>query len=594
MKKQLHQLIESGCKQAVEALYGAVPSDDQIQVQRTRKEFEGDLTLVVFPLLKITGKGPESSGEEIGQWLQDHIGSITGYNVVKGFLNLVLTDSVLLDGFNEVFATDNYGHAAAPSGGTVMVEYASPNTNKPLHLGHLRNIFLGYSVARIQEALGHEVVKVQVINDRGIHICKSMLAWKRWGEGETPASAGIKGDHFVGKYYVKFDQEYKKEIALLIEDGMSDEEAAKKAPLIIEAQEMLQQWEKGAPEVVELWKTMNGWVYEGFDATYERMGVGFDRIYHESETYILGRDKVMKGLNDGHFYQKEDGSVWADLEPYGLDHKLVLRADGTAVYITQDIGTAINRFEDYPNLKQLVYTVGNEQEYHFKVLFLILEMLGFEWAKECYHLSYGMVELPSGKMKSREGTVVDADDIMDEVVTTAKASTMELGKLDSVPEEEREALFEMLGLGALKYFLLKVDPKKGMMFDPAESVDLQGNTGPFIQYAHARISSILAKAGELPTSAGSVELLDAERDLIHLIAEFPEVIREAGENLSPALLANYVYDLVKAFNHFYQTIPILKEEDEAAKGFRVMLCAQTGRVIATGMELLGISVPERM
>lgn len=592
MKQQLDTIIAGKCEEAIAALYHEKPSAQQIQIQKTRKEFEGDVTLVVFPLLKLTRKSPEDSGNEIGEWLQNNVDDIVEFNVVKGFLNLSISETTLLTGFNQVIANKNFGKAPS-SGRTVMVEYSSPNTNKPLHLGHLRNVFLGYSVSQILENCGHEVVKVQVINDRGIHICKSMLAWQKWGNNETPGE--LKGDKLVGKYYVKFDQEYKKEIEQLVATGINPEEAEKCAPLLLEAQEMLRKWEAGDAEVMKLWNTMNQWVYDGFDATYNRMGVDFDKLYYESDTFIVGKDKVMKGLADEHFYKKEDGSVWVDLEPQGLDQKLLLRADGTAVYMTQDIGTAILRYEDYPKLNQLIYTVGNEQEYHFKVLFLILEKLGFEWAKECYHLSYGMIDLPSGKMKSREGTVVDADDLMQEMVDEAEAITKELGKLGGVSETEKEELYEVLGLGALKYFLLKVDPKKRMLFDPKESIDFQGNTGPFIQYAHARIQSILRKAGTTNATVPTNSTMEpAERELLKRISEYPEVVLEAGENYSPAIIANYIYELVKSFNHFYQTVPILKEEDQHKVQLRVALSQQTGRVINTGMALLGISVPDQM
>ncbi|MCB0497455.1 MAG: arginine--tRNA ligase [Cyclobacteriaceae bacterium] len=592
----LKSAIEKALGQALKNLYSI--EEPSVALQPTRKDFRGTYTFVTFPLLKISKKGPEQTGEEIGAYLKVHSDIIADYNVVKGFLNLEVTDKAWLDTFNELNATKNFGFSA-PDGSEFMVEYSSPNTNKPLHLGHLRNNFLGNSVARILEANGTKVHKVQIINDRGIHICKSMLAWQRFGNRETPASSGMKGDKLVGTYYVKFDQEYKKQIGELVAGGMDKEEAEKKAPVMLEAQEMLRKWEQKDPEVYNLWQTMNGWVYDGFSTTYETMGVDFDKLYYESNTYLLGKDEVLKGVEAGIFYKKEDGSIWVDLTEDGLDHKLLLRADGTSVYMTQDIGTAIQRFKDYPNITGQVYTVGNEQDYHFKVLFLILQKLGFSWANNCYHLSYGMVDLPSGKMKSREGTVVDADDLMQDMFDTARVHTEELGKIEGFTSEEADELYHTLGLGALKYFLMKVDPKKRMMFNPEESIQFQGNTGPFIQYTHARISSILRKAevenisASLPLDS-SMELADVEREIIYMLTEFESKVKEAAKEYSPAIIAQYVYDLAKEYNRFYAELPIFNEENIELMRFRVMFSKVVADVINRGMGLLGITVPNRM
>lgn len=590
LEQQLHKAVSRICEEE----FGKAPVDSQLQFQKTRKDFEGDLTLVVFPLLKLVGKGPEEAGAFFGEQLVDAVEEVVGFNVVKGFLNLSLSDEYWFKAISSAAQDDNFGFAAAPSGKTILVEYSSPNTNKPLHLGHLRNNFLGYSVSEILKANGHEVKKVQIINDRGIHICKSMVAWQKFGDGETPESSGLKGDHLVGKYYVEFDKAYKKEIEELIDQGVSKEEAEQQAPILEEAKQMLVKWESEDPEALQLWKQMNGWVYDGFAATYERMGVDFDKLYYESDTYILGRDIVLKGLEEGLFFKKEDGSVWVDLSEDGLDEKLLLRKDGTSVYMTQDIGTAILRYQDFPSTNGMIYTVGNEQDYHFKVLFLILKKLGYDWANHCYHLSYGMVDLPTGKMKSREGTVVDADDLMDEMHQQARASTDELGKLEDASEEDKEELSEMIGLAALKYFLLKVDPKKRMMFDPEESIDFQGHTGPFIQYTHARIRSLLRKHGQDPVMPERVEILPEEKEVIKLLVDYPAVIREAGEQYSPAMIANYTYELVKSFNQFYQAVPVLKEPDADKLNWRLTLSQLTAEVIRSSMQLLGIQVPERM
>ncbi len=565
-----------------------------IQLQKTRKEFIGDYTVNVFPLLKISRKNPMETAEAIGEELIKTVDIIESYEIVKGFLNLKITNGYWNEVFQEMASEDTWGFADS-TGKTVMVEYSSPNTNKPLHLGHLRNNFLGYSVAEILKANGHKVIKTQIINDRGIHICKSMLAWQMFGNGETPQSSGLKGDHLVGKYYVKFDHEYKKQISELMANGMSEDEAKKSTSILNSAQEMLQKWEAKEPEVYSLWETMNGWVYEGFKQTYTSMGVDFDTLYYESETYLFGKDFVQEGIEKGVFYAKEDGSVWIDLTEEGLDHKLVLRSDGTAVYMTQDIGTAIQRFKDFPDLNQLIYTVGNEQDYHFKVLFLILNKLGFDWAKECYHLSYGMVELPEGKMKSREGTVVDADDLIEGMVTDAKEASELHGHISDQKEEEKAALADMVGKGALKYFILKVDPKKKMMFDPSASIDLNGNTGPFIQYAHARIQSIINRAeGVEQVSMDANQLSEKEIELIKMLNDYPTVIYEAGLEYSPATIANYVYDLVKLYNSFYQSTPIFNDDNANLTKYRVLLSANVGGVIKSGMGLLGIQVPNRM
>ncbi|MCR9265598.1 MAG: arginine--tRNA ligase [Flavobacteriaceae bacterium] len=567
-----------------------------VEFQPTRKDFEGDITVVVFPMLRHIKGNPVQIGTQIGDYLQEHVDEVAKCNVVQGFLNVVIEDGYYLDFFNNIKDVKDYGYAEAGSKDAVMVEYSSPNTNKPLHLGHIRNNLLGYSVAEILKASGKKVYKTQIINDRGIHICKSMLAWQQFGDGETPESSGLKGDHLVGKYYVAFDKAYKEQIAGLVADGIAKDQAEKEAPILLEAQEMLRKWEAGDAEVVSLWKKMNSWVYAGFDTTYKNLGVDFDQLYYESDTYLLGRDVVKEGLEKGVFFKKEDGSVWIDLTDEGLDEKIVLRSDGTAVYMTQDIGTAIQRVTDFPDINGMVYTVGNEQDYHFKVLFLILKKLGYTWAEQLYHLSYGMVDLPSGKMKSREGTVVDADDLITNMEETAEAISAELGKLEGYSEEEKQQLYRTIGLGALKYYILKVDPKKRILFNPEESVDFQGNTGPFIQYTYARIQSILRKAENVRSSAveTSLELHEKEKELLKGIQQFPETVQLAAENFSPALIANYTYDLVKEFNSFYQQVSILGEPDETKKQFRVQLSQKVGEVIQSAFRLLGIDVPERM
>jgi arginyl-tRNA synthetase len=584
---------------AIQSLYNTEVAAEQVQFQTTKKEFEGDITLVVFPFVKAARKSPEQAGEEIGQYLQQHEPIISGFNVIKGFLNLSIASSYWLELLGSIAATENFGtQAATADSPTVMIEYSSPNTNKPLHLGHIRNNLLGFSLGEIMKANGNKVVKTNIVNDRGIHICKSMLAWQKFGNGETPESSGLKGDHLVGKYYVVFDQKYKEQIKELMAQGQTEEEAKKNAPLMLEAQEMLRQWEAGDKDIVELWKTMNSWVYAGFDVTYKKLGVNFDCIYYESETYLLGKDKVLEGLKDGVLYQREDGSVWIDLTADGLDEKLLLRSDGTSVYMTQDIGTAKLRFDNYP-IDKMVYVVGNEQNYHFQVLSIVLDKLGFSWGKDLVHFSYGMVELPEGKMKSREGTVVDADDLVDDMVETARETSQELGKLDGCTPKEAEAIARMVGLGALKYFILKVDPRKNMTFNPKESIDFNGNTGPFIQYTHARIKSVLRKAADqgitIPNSIGaSISLNEKETSLIQLIADFPNVVKQAGTEYSPSVIANYTYELVKEYNQFYHDFSILKEENETVKGMRLLLSKTVAGIIKTGMSLLGIEVPERM
>ena len=590
----IQSLLEANVKEGFKKLYDTeIPS---VEFQATRKDFEGDITVVIFPLLRYKKGNPVQIGEDLGNYLVENIQEVSKFNVVKGFLNLVIDDSFYVNFFNDISKNETYGFVSSDADAR-MVEYSSPNTNKPLHLGHVRNVLLGYSVSEILKAAGHKVYKTQIINDRGIHICKSMLAWKRFGNGETPESTGLKGDKLVGNYYVKFDQEYKKEIADLVNQGISEDDAKKQAPIFVEAQEMLRKWESGDSETVDLWKMMNGWVYEGFDVTYKNIGVDFDKLYYESDTYLLGKDIIEQGLENGVFFKKEDGSVWCDLTEDGLDEKLVLRSDGTAVYMTQDIGTAIQRAKDFSDLNGMVYTVGNEQDYHFKVLFLILKKLGYSWADQLYHLSYGMVDLPSGKMKSREGTVVDADDLMDEMTNTARDISQELGKLEGYSNEEKESLYKIIGLGALKYFILKVDPKKRILFDPQASVDFQGNTGPFVQYTYARIQSILRKADFDYTRALSgveVSLHIKEKELIKQLELYPEVIQQAAANYSPALVANYTYDLVKEFNSFYQNVSILGEEDDAKKVFRVQLSKKVADTIKSAFLLLGIEVPERM
>ncbi|PQJ72382.1 arginine--tRNA ligase [Polaribacter butkevichii] len=589
----IQNIIETKVKEGFLALYNIeIPS---VEFQATRKEFEGDITVVVFPLLRYKKGNPVQIGEDLGKYLVENITEITNYNVVKGFLNLVIDDSFYTNFFNTIYTDTTYGSVSPKADEkAMMVEYSSPNTNKPLHLGHVRNNLLGYSVAEIIKAAGKKVYKTQIINDRGIHICKSMLAWEKFGNGETPESTGLKGDKLVGNYYVKFDQEYKKEIAQLIAEGKTEEEAKKEAPLFVEAQQMLLKWEAGDEEVVALWKEMNSWVYKGFEVTYKNMGVDFDTLYYESNTYLLGKDVVAQGLEKGVFYKKEDGSVWCDLTEDGLDEKIVLRSDGTAVYMTQDIGTAIQRVKDYADVGGMVYTVGNEQDYHFQVLFLILKKLGFDWAKQLHHLSYGMVDLPSGKMKSREGTVVDADDLMVEMTETAKTISEELGKLDGYSDQEKNDLYEVIGLGALKYFILKVDPKKRILFDPKSSVDFQGNTGPFIQYTYARIQSIIRKADFDYSQPVTIELHEKEKELLKQLELYPETVQQAAANYSPAIIANYTYDLVKEFNSFYQNVHILGEEDLDKKVFRVQLSKKVAETIKAAFLLLGIQVPERM
>ena len=590
---ELQQLLEEKVKESVNSLFGVtLPT---VEFQPTRRDFEGDITVVVFPMLRFVKGNPVQIGTQIGEYLEAQVEEIAGFNVVKGFLNLVVSDSYYLRFFNSILSLEHYGYQKPNSKDAVMVEYSSPNTNKPLHLGHIRNNLLGYSVAEILKAAGHKVYKTQIINDRGIHICKSMLAWQRFGGGETPETSGLKGDHLVGKYYVAFDKAYKKEIADLVDSGMEKASAEKEAPILLEAQEMLRKWESGDSEVVALWKKMNGWVYEGFDTTYKNLGVDFDTLYYESDTYLLGRDVVKQGLEKGVFFKKEDGSVWIDLTDEGLDEKIVLRSDGTAVYMTQDIGTAIQRVTDYSDINGMVYTVGNEQDYHFKVLFLILKKLGYSWAEKLYHLSYGMVDLPSGKMKSREGTVVDADDLILSMEETAAQISQELGKLDGYSEDDKQALYRTIGLGALKYYILKVDPKKRILFDPKESVDFQGNTGPFIQYTYARIQSILRKGDEQTgVVQETLSLHEKEKELLKHLEAFPAKILEAAANHSPALIANFTYDLVKEFNSFYQQVSILGEVDKAKRSFRVLLSKKVGEVISSAFLLLGIHVPERM
>ena len=591
----IQEVLSHKVKEAVKSIFGQeLPS---VEFQPTRKDFEGDITIVVFPMLRVVKGNPVQIGEQIGAYLQEHVEEVLGYNVIKGFLNIVIDDVFYLNFFNTIKETPHFGFVEE-SKEAVMVEYSSPNTNKPLHLGHIRNNLLGYSVAEILKASGKKVYKTQIINDRGIHICKSMVAWQKYGNGETPASTGLKGDKLVGNYYVAFDKTYKKQIAHLVAEGTDQKVAEKEAPILQEAQEMLLKWEAGEPETVDLWKTMNGWVYKGFEVTYKNLGVDFDTMYYESDTYLLGKDVVEEGLKKGVFFKKEDGSVWIDLTEDGLDEKIVLRSDGTAVYMTQDIGTAIQRVKDHPDVNGMVYTVGNEQDYHFKVLFLILKKLGFLWSNKLHHLSYGMVDLPSGKMKSREGTVVDADDLMADMTQTAATISEELGKLEEYNEEEKQSLYKMIGLGALKYYILKVDPKKRILFDPEESVDFQGNTGPFIQYTYARIQSILRKAEsmgiDISNDAKISELHGKEKELIKQLQLFPDTIQLAADNYSPALIANYTYDLVKEFNSFYQQVSILGESNEEKRVLRVQLSSKVAEVIKDAFKLLGIEVPERM
>jgi len=595
----LETILGTVVADAVKSLYNLETAAEQIQLQKTKKEFEGDLTVVIFPFVKAARKSPEQTGQEIGEYLLKNNPVVSSFNVIKGFLNLSISQNYWLETLAEIHSDSQFGITApTDQSELMMIEYSSPNTNKPLHLGHVRNNLLGHSIAEIQKANGWKVVKTNIVNDRGIHICKSMLAWKLFGNGETPDSSGLKGDHLVGKYYVIFDKAYKAQIKELMEKGLSEEDAKKQAPLILEAQQMLLAWENNDPEVRHLWETMNAWVYAGFDVTYKKMGVDFDKIYYESQTYLEGKEKVEEGLANGVFYRREDGSVWADLTGDGLDEKLLLRADGTSVYMTQDIGTAKLRYDDYP-INKMVYVVGNEQNYHFQVLSILLDKVGFEWGKSLVHFSYGMVELPEGKMKSREGTVVDADDLMDEMIESARETSQELGKLDNSTPEEIETIVRMVGLGALKYFILKVDPRKSMTFNPKESIDFNGNTGPFIQYTHARIKSVLRKAVDQGIDFSSISdtglsISEKESYLIQLITEFPSVVKLAGEEFSPALIANYIYDLVKEYNQFYHDFTILKEENLRLKQFRLVLSETTASIIKTGMLLLGIEVPERM
>ena len=595
----IHQILSAGLTNAVEHLFSAQVEPSQIQLQKTRKEFEGDLTIVIFPLVKISKMGPEQTGNVIGEYMVQHLSEVTQFNVVKGFLNLSISKEFWLALFETISAKENFGFQAPDTKSRVLVEYASPNTNKPLHLGHLRNIFLGYSVAKILKANGHSVSKVQIINDRGIHICKSMYAWKLLGNGETPHSTGLKGDKLVGKYYVEFDKLYKKQQAEMIAGGATAEEAAQNAPTMKEAQELLRKWEAKDQEVWDLWNMMNGWVYAGFDTTYQTMGVDFDENYYESETYLLGRDEVINGLQKGIFFQKEDGSIWVDLTDEGLDQKALLRKDGTAMYITQDIGTAILRFRDFQDAAYQIYTVGNEQEYHFKVLFKILKKLGFDQGDKCYHLSYGMVELPEGKMKSREGTVVDADDIMEEMRAEAESVAKEQGKLEGLEESEKADVYRAIGMSALKYFLLKVDPVKNMTFNPKESIDFNGNTGPFILYTYVRTNAIKTKFEALGEDYNLYRLEASlispiEQEIIKKMNDFPSVLEEAGEKYNPSLIANYCYELVREFNSFYHDFPILREEKSELKKFRVSLTVKVGEIIKNSMDLMGISVVRKM
>ena len=591
----IQETLSLHVKKAFSNLYQA--ELDTVEFQSTRKEFEGDITVVTFPMLRIVKMNPAKLGEDLGEYLVEHVAEVKAFNVVKGFLNLVIADGFYLDFFNSIKDDTKYGFVQDIDDKAVMVEYSSPNTNKPLHLGHVRNVLLGHSVAEILKASGKKVYKTQIINDRGIHICKSMLAWKRYGNNETPENTELKGDKLVGNYYVKFDKVYKKEIADLMAKGLSEEDAKKQAPILLEAQDMLIKWEAGDKDVVALWKMMNDWVYKGFETTYKNIGVDFDSYYYESNTYLLGKEFIAEGLKTGVFFAKDDGSVWCDLTADGLDEKIVLRSDGTAVYMTQDIGTAIQRLKDCPDVGGMVYTVGNEQDYHFKVLFLILKKLGFDWAKNLFHLSYGMVDLPSGKMKSREGTVVDADDLIAEMATTAQEISQDLGKLEGYTKEEKKDIYRIIGLGALKYYILKVDPKKRILFDPKESVDFQGNTGPFIQYTYARIQAILRKVdfdASVTLSADKVSLHPKEKELIKQLELFPEVIQQAATNHSPALVANYTYDLVKEFNSFYQNVSILGADEQNEKILRVQLAQSVSSTLKNAFDLLGIEVPERM
>ena len=593
----IEKMLTQQVLEAVKACYGVELTEKDVQLQETRKEFAGDLTVVVFPFTRYSRKSPEETAKELGEYLKQNIEEVETYNVIKGFLNVVISSAYWIEVLNDVAKEEKYGYAKESSGKTYMIEYSSPNTNKPLHLGHIRNNFLGWSVSEIQKANGHNVIMVNLVNDRGIHICKSMIAWEKFANGTTPESTGIKGDHFVGDYYVRFDKEYKAQVKELMEQGKTEEEAKKEAPILLEAQEMLRKWEAGDEKVVSLWRTMNDWVLKGFDETYKIMGISFDKVYFESQTYKKGRDLVLKGLADGVLYRKDTGSVWADLTGDGLDHKLLLRDDGTSVYMTQDIGTAYDRFNEF-NMDQEIYVVGNEQNYHFQVLSLVCKKLGFDWADKIKHLSYGMVELPEGKMKSREGTVVDADDLIEEMIHTARTTSEELGKLDGYTKDEAEDVYRKVALGALKYFILKVDPKKTMMFNPKESIDFNGNTGPFIQYTYTRIKSVLRKAEEagIKIVPGDIHtiLTEKEQNLVKLIAKLPAVVKEAGDNYSPALIGNYAYELAKEFNQFYHDYSILKEENEQVRNLRLLLAQQCSVAIQNAMGMLGIEMPERM
>ena len=598
---KIEKLIQTGVIAALKKLYDFEPDNNLVQLQNTRKDFIGDITLVVFPVLKYSKKRPEDTAAEIGNYLEENIDEVKSYNVVKGFLNLEINDKYWFSEALSAWKDESFGKVKTAKNHQelAMVEYSSPNTNKPLHLGHIRNNLLGFSISEILKANNFQVVKTNIVNDRGIHICKSMLAWQKWGNKVTPENTGKKGDHLVGELYVEFNKYYKAEIAELMNNGLTQKEAEDQAPSIQEARELLRKWESGDPEVVELWKTMNDWVYKGFDITYKRLGVDFDKIYYESDTYLIGKEEVLRGVKEGIFYQKEDGSVWADLTGEGLDHKLLLRSDGTSVYMTQDIGTAKMRFNEY-KIDKMIYVVGNEQNYHFQVLAILLDKLGYAWGKGLHHFSYGMVELPSGKMKSREGTVVDADDLMDGMVKVAREMALELGKLESLSNDEAERTYEMIALGALKYFMLKVDPKKNMLFNPEESIDFNGNTGPFIQYTHARIKSVLRKASEKnielkeEIAVFPEEISFKEKELMKRITLFPAVVKEAGTNYSPAIIANYCFELAKEFNQFYHDHPILAESNEPTRNLRLLISATVGKVIKSGMKLLGIEVPERM
>ncbi|MDD4257882.1 MAG: arginine--tRNA ligase [Bacteroidales bacterium] len=590
----LEEIIIHSLEKAVNAVYGVEPQKEMLQVQATRKEFEGDLTAVMFPLLKLSRKSPEQTGQAIGEWMLANESRIESFQVIKGFLNLKMSSEYWKDQLREIERSREYGFAS-DSGKTIVIEFSSPNTNKPLHLGHVRNNLLGWSVSRLMEANGHRVIRVNLVNDRGIHICKSMLAWQKYGNGQTPASTGMKGDHLVGDYYVRFDKEYKEQVRQLMRGGMEQEIAEREAPLMKEAQEMLVKWEQGDSAILSLWKTMNGWVYDGFESTYKRMGVSFHKTYYESETYLLGKELVAEGLKKGVFYRKDDGSVWCDLTPDGLDQKLLLRSDGTSVYMTQDLGTAARRYDEY-RFDSQIYVVGNEQNYHFQVLKLILKKLGFPWAENIIHLSYGMVELPEGKMKSREGTVVDADDLMDNMVITARETSLELGKLEDMTPGEQTILFETLGMGALKYFILKVDPRKTMLFDPRESIDFNGNTGPFIQYTYARICSILRKAIELGYQPEMCDkpMIEKELRLVKLMTQYPQVIKDSGVAYSPAQVANFCFELAKEFNQYYHETSVLKEEDQCVRAQRLVLLKQVAKLLELSMNILGIILPEKM